>query len=85
MTQFLFGTGAAVVRTMQEAFHAIQQHPKTRAVMRFYFGAQMRQHGLHFAPVNVAADRALENGSQQAFVLVTHGWLRYITRLQDSG
>ncbi|MCA1978650.1 MAG: hypothetical protein LDL19_05370 [Thiobacillus sp.] len=73
MPQVLLGAGVAVMRTVQESFHAVQHYPETCAVMRFDPGAQMRQHGFHLAPVDVSAHRPVEYVSQQAFVLVTHG------------
>ena len=73
MPQFLLVARVAVVRAMDEALHAIQHHAKARPVMRLHPGAQMRQHRLDLAPVDIGTHRALEKRVQQMFVLVTHG------------
>jgi len=62
-----------MVRVMQDAFNTIQFDTKARTMYGFDAGAEMMQKRLDFAPVNVAADRVLENGMNQIDVFVAHG------------
>jgi len=68
----LLGENVAVVGMVQDAFDAVQQNAKPCPMYGFYAGAQMVQQGFDFTPVNVAADRVLEDRADQVYVLVAH-------------
>lgn len=63
----------AVMRTVQNAFGAVQNHPYAGTRQGFHAGPEMMEKRLDLPPVDIAADRILENGSYEMFVLVAHG------------
>jgi hypothetical protein len=63
----------AVVRMMHREFVAIEDDAKAGAMRRLDAGAEVMQQRLDFAPVDVAADRVVENCLQDVAVLVAHG------------
>lgn len=63
----------AVVRTMQDSLGTVQHDPKSRAREGFDRGTEMMDQGFHVPPVNVAADRVVENRQEKLLVLVAHG------------
>ena len=72
LLDFLLGENVAVVGMVQGAFYAVQQHAKPCPLDGLHAGAQMMQQGFDFTPVNVAADRVLEDRADQVYVLVAH-------------
>lgn len=62
----------ALVGVVDEIIAIVEDHVKTCAVDRNNFGAQMIQQGFDFAPVDVVADRIMEDGAQQVAVFVAH-------------
>ena len=52
---------------------AVQGDAEARAVTRFDAGAEVAQQRLDFAPLNIAADRVVEDCLQDVAVLVAHG------------
>jgi hypothetical protein len=65
----------AVVRVMQNSLDAIQYDANAGALDRVDLGAKVMQEGFNVAPMDVAADRILENAVQQMFVFMAHGGL----------
>lgn len=72
VADIVFAAHTAVMRTVQRAFNAVQLKAQPRAMARLDAGTQMLQQRLDVAPVNISADRFLQNGSQNTFVLVAH-------------
>ncbi len=70
MLDVLLVANVAVVRVMQESFDAIEHDAETRAVRRLDRGAEVIQQGFNLAPVDVAAQRILEDRAQQILVLM---------------
>jgi hypothetical protein len=61
------------VGVVQETFKAVQYDVEASPVGGGNAGTQMVKQGFDFAPVYIAADGVMENGKQQAVMLVTHG------------
>jgi hypothetical protein len=70
----LLRTFTAVMRVMQESFEFVQDDAKTRAMGWLNRCAQMMEHGLDFAPMNIGANRILKNRAQKVDVLAAHGF-----------
>jgi len=62
----------AVVGMVQDVFDLVQQHPIACPLDGFHAGAQMMQQRFDFTPVDVAANRVMEDRADQVFVLVAH-------------
>lgn len=63
----------AVMGAMQDTFGTVQDHPDAGPRQRFHGRPQMMQKRLDFTPMDVAADRVLENGADEMLVLMAHG------------
>lgn len=61
------------MRVVQEAFDLVQGDFEAGAVGGFDFGAEVVKQRFDFAPVDVGAQRVLEDAAHQAGVLVAHG------------
>ena len=72
MTDILLAAHAAVMRPVQGADDAVQLDFHACTVAGFDNGAEVAQEGLDFAPVDVGAKGLIEDGLEQAFVIVTH-------------
>jgi hypothetical protein len=73
MAQVMLSADTTVVGSVQSAVDTIQFNVQACAVARCDDGAQMVQKRLDLPPVNIAADRFLEDGIERALVLLTHG------------
>jgi len=69
----VFVADIALMGVVQEILEAVERYVEARAVRGGDAGADVVQQGLYFAPVDVATDRVMENGMQQAAVFVAHG------------
>ena len=67
----------AVVRMVKKSLYLIQRNAKARAMGGFDLSPQVMQQGLHLAPMNIAANRVVENRAKQIRVLVAH--VRFIS------
>ena len=63
----------AAVRAMEDAFGAVQLHADPRSRQRFGRCAQMAQQRFDFPPLDVAADRVVEDRADEVVVFVAHG------------
>jgi len=75
MADIVFAAHAAVVRTVQGPFNAVELKAQACTMPGFDTGTQMLQQRLDIAPVNVSADRLLKNGAQDTLVFVAHTML----------
>src|SRR5687768_17163870 len=66
----------AAVRTMEDAFVSVKLHAHAGTGKRFDAGSEMIEQRLDFAPVDVSADRVVEDRAKQVLVLVAHGTKR---------
>ena len=73
MAQVMLSADAAVVGSVQSAVDTVQFNVQACPVARCDHRAQVVQQRLDLAPVNIAADRFLEDGIKNALVLLTHG------------
>lgn len=62
----------AVMRMVQNAFCAVQQHSNAGTGQLLNGCPEMVQEGLDLPPVDVAADGIVEDGADQLFVFVAH-------------
>jgi hypothetical protein len=69
----IFIADIALVGVVQETLKAVQYDVEARPVSGGNACTQMVKQRFDFAPVYIAADRVMENGKQQAVMLVTHG------------
>lgn len=63
----------AVMRAMQNAFRTVQDDPYAGTREGFHASPKMMEKRLDFPPMDIAADRILEYGSYEMFVLMAHG------------
>jgi hypothetical protein len=61
-----------MVRMVHGEFMAIEDDAKAGSVSGFHRGPEVMQQGLDLAPVEVAADRIVEDCQQDVAVLVAH-------------
>lgn len=73
MTYIVLGQGAAVMGTMELAFHPVQDDRQPRTMSALKLRAQVIQQGFDLPPVEVAADRLREDRFEDFLVFVTHG------------
>ena len=72
MADVLLAAYAAVMRPVQSANDAIQLDLHACAMTGGDSGAEVAQEGLDIAPVDIGAEGLLEDGLEQAVVIVTH-------------
>jgi hypothetical protein len=61
------------VRVVQETLKTVEYDVETCPVCGGDAGTQVIKKGFDFAPMYIAADRVMEDGKQQAVMLVAHG------------
>src|SRR5688500_4359853 len=66
----------AAVRTMEDAFVSVQLHTHSCTGKRFDARSEMVEQRLDLAPVDVSADRVVEDRATKVLVLVAHGTKR---------
>ena len=76
-------TNATVVRVVQEGFDPVQYDTKTATARSFNLGTKVMQQGLHFSPVNVAANGILEDCTQQVQMLMAHNSRQSLSIFMD--
>jgi hypothetical protein len=62
----------ALMRVVQKILAIVELYAKPRAMRRRNAGAQVMEQGFDFAPVDIAADRIMEDGAYQVDMLVAH-------------
>ena len=73
MLNVLSAERVSVMGSMQDALVPVQLHAHTGAGKRLDAGAEVIEQRLDLAPVDVPADRVVEDRAEQVLVLVTHG------------
>ena len=68
----------AMVRMVHGKLMPVQRDAKSRAVARVDACAKMMEQRLDFTPLNIAAQRVMENCLQDIAVLVAHGAMMQI-------
>ena len=82
MAQVMLSADPTVVGSVQGAVDTVQFNVQACAVAWCDDGAQTVQQRLDLPPVNITADRFLEDGIKNALVLLTHGnWFGYLPGL----